>query len=88
MGGVIYGIVKRPAFEMQNKEKLNFSELMAHLGGKFSTSHWWPLYQLKYRAVDINPEFWIAIAENEFEQFMDDFIREILHAPEEMTREL
>lgn len=88
MGGVIYGIVKRPAFEIQNKEKLNFSELMAHLGGKFSTSHWWPLYQLKYRGIDINPEFWIAIAEKEFKQFMDDFIREILHAPEEITKGL
>lgn len=87
-GGVIYGIVKTPVFYNSNPHKVEFRELKSHLGGKFKTSYWWPLYSLKYERIDVTPDFWLAIVDGSFKEFMKAFILTVLNAPKEILDQL
>lgn len=84
MGGVIYGIVKKVAFNNVNPNKIDYKELKSYLGGKFKTSHWWPLYTLKYDNIDVKSDFWIDVVDGKFKDFMKAFITSVLKAPSDV----
>ncbi|MGE8526108.1 PD-(D/E)XK nuclease family protein [Chryseobacterium rhizosphaerae] len=87
-GGVIYGLVKTHAYEAEHKEKVYFKDLRNHLGIKFNTSYWWPLYFLQYPYIDHNATFWVDVKNGNFKLFMRTFIINILHSPEHLRQDL
>lgn len=88
MGGVIYGLVKTPDYYKVRPDKIFMPELTAHLGIKFKTSYWWPLYYQQYYDIDTNEELWIDIKEYRLRDFIKNFLHNILELPSEMTKEL
>lgn len=82
--GVIYGLVKKPEYMNLHGNKMYLDNLRDHLGIKFKTSPWWPLYFLQYKNIDHNPEFWIDIVNGTFKVFMKNFIYEILNSSDEL----
>lgn len=86
--GVIYGLVKKPEFMNLHGGKVYLDGLREHLGIKFRTSHWWPLYFLQYKNIDHNPEFWIDITSGKFKAFMEEFIFEVINSPDSLKIDL
>jgi hypothetical protein len=88
MGGIIYGIVKRPGFYDKNPDKLSCNKLKEYLQVKFNTSQWWPLYTLKYPRIEVEEELWIDIIDGRFKEFMKEFILKVQSAPADILREI
>lgn len=82
--GVIYGLVKKPEYMNLHGNKVYLDNLRDHLGIKFKTSPWWPLYFLQYKNIDHSPEFWIDIVNGNFKVFMRNFICEVLNSPDDL----
>ena len=88
MGGVIYGLVKKPDYFIQHPEKVFLPKLAAHLGVRFKTSYWWPLYIQQYTDIDTNEQLWIDIKDRHFAVFMQSFLKKIMELPTELTEGL
>lgn len=86
--GVIYGLIKKTEYMNLHGNRVYLDSLRDHLGVKFKTSPWWPLYFLQYKNIDHNPEFWIDVVNGSFKVFMKDFICEVLDSLDDLKIDL
>lgn len=87
-GGVLYGLVKKPDFFHSHPDRMMLPELGRHLGIKFRSSYWWPLYFKQYADIETNETFWMDIRSGRFALFIKDFIKEVMVAPSELIHGL
>jgi hypothetical protein len=87
-GGVIYGLVKKPAFYSVHPDRISQPELVKHLGIKFRSSLWWPLYFKQYADIETDDKLWVDIRNKQFSRFMKKFIVQIKELSPHLTKGL
>ncbi|SFW89394.1 PDDEXK-like family protein [Chitinophaga sancti] len=88
LGGVIYGIVKKPDFFVAHREKILRPDLATHFGVKFKSSEWWPLYFQQYSQINSREDLWLDIRNQYFSNFMKEFIKKVMALPVDLVQGL